>query len=426
MNHDEIAIPFDVRDLHENIVKRVIEKCINMTKKSVKRLLDIAFSIIVLILLVPMSLMIKLAYMLKGDFKSIFTTQESFGKNGKVFKVIKYRSINKNGQVNRLRRTALDNLPKVINIFLGDMTIVGPQPYSVDDRKKMGTYFERITLMKPGITGIAQISFLRDLSFEARLDNDIKYYYKKNWFTDLKIIFITTLITLPKRNKGELLSFLNVTIKDLGRFILKVFNMVFKRFVDICGGIVGTLILIPLTLVVWMINIFSGDRGPLFYSQERIGKNGKHFKMYKFRSMVVGADEKLKELLQNDPEARREYMKYRKLKHDPRITKAGNFLRKTSLDEFPQFINVIKGEMSLVGPRAVVDGEIEKFGKNKEIVLSVKPGVTGYWAANGRSDTTYEERVEMETFYAKNSSCILDIKILFKTVFSVIKGEGAV
>ena len=426
MNHDEIAIPFDVRDLHENIVKRVIEKCINMTKKSVKRLLDIAFSIIVLILLVPMSLMIKLAYMLKGDFKSIFTTQESFGKNGKVFKVIKYRSINKNGQVNRLRRTALDNLPKVINIFLGDMTIVGPQPYSVDDRKKMGTYFERITLMKPGITGIAQISFLRDLSFEARLDNDIKYYYKKNWFTDLKIIFITTLITLPKRNKGELLSFLNVTIKDLGRFILKVFNMVFKRFVDICGGIVGTLILIPLTLVVWMINIFSGDKGPLFYSQERIGKNGKHFKMYKFRSMVVGADEKLKELLQNDPEARREYMKYRKLKHDPRITKAGNFLRKTSLDEFPQFINVIKGEMSLVGPRAVVDGEIEKFGKNKEIVLSVKPGVTGYWAANGRSDTTYEERVEMETFYAKNSLCILDIKILFKTVFSVIKGEGAV
>ena len=181
MNHDEIAIPFDVRDLHENIVKRVIEKCINMTKKSVKRLLDIVFSIIVLILLVPMSLMIKLAYMLKGDFKSIFTTQESFGKNGKVFKVIKYRSINKNGQVNRLRRTALDNLPKVINIFLGDMTIVGPQPYSVDDRKKMGTYFERITLMKPGITGIAQISFLRDLSFEARLDNDIKYYYKKKF-----------------------------------------------------------------------------------------------------------------------------------------------------------------------------------------------------------------------------------------------------
>ena len=426
MNHDEIAIPFDVRDLNENIVKKVIEKCIVLSKKTVKRTFDILFAIIVSVLLVPISLIIKLAYMLKGDFKSIFTVQECFGKKGKVFKVIKYRSINKYGQANRLRRTALDNLPKVINILFGDMTIVGPQPYSVEDRERMGTYFERITMMKPGITGIAQISFLRDLSFEARLDNDVKYYYKKNCFTDLKIIFITTLITLPKRNKGELLSFLNVTIKDLGRLVLKVINMIFKRTIDICGGIVGTLILIPLTLVVWMINIFSGDRGPLFYSQERIGKNGKHFKMYKFRSMVVGADEKLKELLQNDPEARREYMKYRKLKYDPRITKAGNFLRKTSLDEFPQFINVIKGEMSLVGPRAVVDGEIEKFGKCKEIVLSVKPGITGYWAANGRSDTTYEERVEMETFYAKNSTCVLDIKILFKTVFSVIRGAGAV
>lgn len=426
MNHDEIAIPFDVCDLNENIVKKVIEKCIVLSKKTVKRTFDILFAIIVFVLLVPISLIIKLAYMLKGDFKSIFTISECFGKKGKVFKVIKYRSINKDGQANRLRRTALDNLPKVINILFGDMTIVGPQPYNVEDRERMGTYFERITMMKPGITGIAQISFLRDLSFEARLDNDVKYYYKKNWFTDLKIIFITTLITLPKRNKGELLSFLNVTIKDLGRLVLKVINMIFKRTIDICGGIVGTLILIPLTLVVWMINIFSGDKGPLFYTQERIGKNGKHFKMYKFRSMVVGADEKLKELLQNDSEARREYMKYRKLKHDPRITKAGNFLRKTSLDEFPQFINVIKGEMSLVGPRAVVDGEIEKFGKSKEIVLSVKPGITGYWAANGRSDTTYEERVEMETFYAKNSTCVLDIKILFKTVFSVIKGEGAV
>ena len=426
MNHDEIAIPFDVRDLNENIVKKVIEKCIALSKKTVKRTFDILFAIIVFVLLVPISLIIKLAYMLKGDFKSIFTISECFGKKGKVFKVIKYRSINKDGQANRLRRTALDNLPKVINILFGDMTIVGPQPYSVEDRERMGTYFERITMMKPGITGIAQISFLRDLSFEARLDNDVKYYYKKNWFTDLKIIFITTLITLPKRNKGELLSFLNVTIKDLGRLVLKVINMIFKRTIDICGGIVGTLILIPLTLVVWMINIFSGDRGPLFYTQERIGKNGKHFKMYKFRSMVVGADEKLKELLQNDSEARSEYMKYRKLKHDPRITKAGNFLRKTSLDEFPQFINVIKGEMSLVGPRAVVDGEIEKFGKCKEIVLSVKPGITGYWAANGRSDTTYEERVEMETFYAKNSTCVLDIKILFKTVFSVIRGAGAV
>ena len=424
MNHDEIAIPFDVRDLNENIVKKVIEKCIVLSKKTVKRTFDILFAIIVLVLLVPISLIIKLAYMLKGDFKSIFTISECFGKKGKVFKVIKYRSINKDGQANRLRRTALDNLPKVINILFGDMTIVGPQPYSVEDRERMGTYFERITMMKPGITGIAQISFLRDLSFEARLDNDVKYYYKKNWFTDLKIIFITTLITLPKRNKGELLSFLNVTIKDLGRLVLKVLNMIFKRTIDICGGIVGTLILIPLTLVVWMINIFSGDRGPLFYTQERIGKNGKHFKMYKFRSMVVGADEKLKELLQNDSEARKEYMKYRKLKHDPRITKAGNFLRKTSLDEFPQFINVIKGEMSLVGPRPYLPCEVNAMDEMYDIIIKHKPGITGLWQISGRSDVTFEDRLELDMKYHKKNSAVEDVKIICKTAISVIKHEG--
>lgn len=424
MNNEEIAIPFDVRNIHENIVKRVIEKCIKMSKKTVKRLLDIFFSFIVLVLLVPMSIVIKLVYMLKGDFKSIFTAQECFGKNGQVFKVIKYRSVNKDGQVNRLRRTALDNLPKFINIFFGDMTIVGPQPYSVNDREKMGTYFNRITLMKPGITGIAQISFLRDLSFESRLDNDIKYYYKKNCFTDLKIVFITTLITLPKRNKGEILSFLNITIKDLGRMVLKICNMIIKRSVDICGGIVGTLVLIPLTLVVWIINILSGDRGPLFYSQERIGKNGEKFRMYKFRSMVVGADEKLKELLHNDPEARREYMKYRKLKHDPRITKAGKFLRKTSLDEFPQFINVIKGEMSLVGPRPYLPDEINAMDNIYDIIIKHKPGITGLWQISGRSNVTFEDRLELDMKYHRNCSAVEDVKIICKTVINVIKHEG--
>lgn len=199
-----------------------------------------------------------------------------------------------------------------------------------------------------------------------------------------------------------------------------------KRCIDITGGIVGALILIPLTIIIFCVNFLSKDKGPLFYSQERIGKNGKHFKMYKFRTMVVGADEKLKELLENNEEIRKEFEETRKLKNDPRITKIGNFLRKTSLDEFPQFINVLKGEMSLVGPRAVIDGEIELFGIHKEEVLSVKPGITGYWAANGRSDTTYDERVRMETYYARNMSPVLDIKILCKTVVSVLKKEGAV
>ncbi len=141
--------------------------------------------------------------------------------------------------------------------------------------------------------------------------------------------------------------------------------------------------------------------------------------------MVIDADKKLAELLENDEQARKEWEENRKLKNDPRITKIGHILRKTSLDEFPQFINVLKGEMSLVGPRAVIEGEIELFGQSKNLVLSVKPGITGYWAANGRSDTSYDERVEMESYYAKNKSIALDIKILFKTVVSVLKKEGA-
>ncbi|WP_428047596.1 sugar transferase [Candidatus Proelusimicrobium excrementi] len=198
-----------------------------------------------------------------------------------------------------------------------------------------------------------------------------------------------------------------------------------KRILDILLSIILLILLSP-CLIIISIKIKLDNDGPILFKQERLGKNGKTITIYKFRTMVPDADKKLFELLERDEEAREEYRINKKLKDDPRITKIGKILRKTSLDEFPQFINVLKGEMSLVGPRAVIDGEIELFGEHKEEVLSVKPGVTGYWAANGRSDTSYEERVEMETFYANNISIPLDIEILFKTVVSVVKKEGAV
>lgn len=207
---------------------------------------------------------------------------------------------------------------------------------------------------------------------------------------------------------------------------IKHINNFFKRIMDICGAIVGIAILIPLTIVVKIVNILNKDYGPIFYSQERIGKNGKYFKMYKFRSMCMDSREVLEKLLKEDEDARKEWEENRKLSNDPRITKIGKILRKTSLDEFPQFLNVLKGEMSLVGPRAVIDGEIDKFGLFKDAVLSVKPGVTGYWASHGRSETSYEERVEMEFHYVVNNSVFMDIGIIFKTVISVIKKEGAV
>ena len=158
--------------------------------------------------------------------------------------------------------------------------------------------------------------------------------------------------------------------------VLTYLNLFIKRLIDIIGGLIGTIILIPLSIVIAIINIINKDYGPLFYSHIRIGKNGKHFKMYKFRTMVVDADKKLEELLESDEETRKEWDENRKLKNDPRITKVGNFLRKTSLDEWPQFLLVLFGKMSLVGPRAVVDSEIEKFGIYKKDILSVKPGIT--------------------------------------------------
>lgn len=203
-------------------------------------------------------------------------------------------------------------------------------------------------------------------------------------------------------------------------------SLIIKRAIDILGAIVGIMILIPLTIVVAIVNFANHENGPIFYSQERIGKNGKKFKIYKFRTMVVNAQEILEKMLAEDEYIRKEWEANRKLKDDPRITKVGKILRKTSLDEFPQFINVLIGNMSLVGPRAVIEAELMKFGVQKDKILSVKPGITGYWAANGRSDTSYDERVDMESTYVDKFSIFLDIKLLFKTVISVVKKEGAV
>lgn len=206
---------------------------------------------------------------------------------------------------------------------------------------------------------------------------------------------------------------------------LKYINLFFKRTLDIVGAIIGIAILIPLTVVVKIVNILNKDFGPLFYSQERIGQYGKNFKMYKFRSMVVDADKKLKELLEKDEDARNEYSTYKKLKDDPRVTPIGKFIRKTSLDEFPQFVNVLRGEMSLVGPRAYLPQERKDMGDTYQIIITHKPGITGLWQVTGRSDVTFEERLEIDINYHQNLNFILDIKILLKTVLIIFNKNGA-
>lgn len=207
----------------------------------------------------------------------------------------------------------------------------------------------------------------------------------------------------------------------------KVLYKITKRIIDIIGAIIGIIVLVPTSIGIYIARkILKEDDGPMFYEQLRYGKNGKMFRMYKYRSMCMNADKMLKDYLAQNEEARKEFEEFQKLKDDPRITKLGNFLRKTSLDELPQMINILKGELSFVGPRPVVEKEIERYGKNKDKFLSVTPGLTGYWQVNGRSNTTYEERMNMELYYVDHCSLWLDIKIFFKTFLAVFKKEGAV
>ncbi len=197
-----------------------------------------------------------------------------------------------------------------------------------------------------------------------------------------------------------------------------------KRILDICGATLGILITLPVLLIILSFYLYGQDKGPVFFQQERIGLQGKKFKIYKFRSMIVDAEKKLKD-------NKVLYQKYIdnnfKLEQDedPRITNFGRFLRKSSVDELPQFINVLKGEMSLVGPRPVVTEEIGEYKNRKKDFLSVKPGLTGYWQVSGRSNVGYPERADIELFYVYNRSFFMDIKILFKTVVQVIMKKGA-
>lgn len=209
----------------------------------------------------------------------------------------------------------------------------------------------------------------------------------------------------------------NVQTKISKKVYIKV-----KRVIDVILASIALILLSPLFAII-AIAIKIDSKGPVFFAHKRIGKNGNIIKLYKFRSMVINAQELIKSFT---PEQMREYKENYKLTNDPRITKVGKFLRKTSLDELPQLINIINGDLSIIGPRPVVADELEKYGTNKDKFLSVTPGLTGYWAANGRSNTTYEQRMEMELYYIDNLSLKMDIKVFFKTILSVVKKEGAI
>lgn len=236
---------------------------------------------------------------------------------------------------------------------------------------------------------------------------------------------------IPKINKmytfnPKIQDYDGVMLISAKNYMLSRKRQIGKRLVDILGGLVGVIILSPLYLICG--RKIKSDGGPILFSHGRIGKDLKTFKMHKFRSMYIDAEERLEKILETDKELRDEFYTNFKFKNDPRITPVGAFLRKTSLDEFPQFLNVLKGEMSLVGPRPVVQKEVDMYygtemGKK---VFQTKPGITGMWQANGRSDVEdYDERIALDLYYIRNWSLWLDMIILIKTIKNVIGKKGA-
>ena len=205
----------------------------------------------------------------------------------------------------------------------------------------------------------------------------------------------------------------------------KIIYNFLKRILDIIGGIIGCILLVPMTIIIKIISIINKDYDSIFFTQDRIGKNGKIIKIYKFRSMIPNAEKVLEELMEKDPKIKEEYLKNKKLEKDPRITKIGWIIRKYSIDEFPQLINVLIGNMTLVGPRPYLLREKIDMGKYYDYVITCKPGITGLWQVSGRSDISFKNRLKLDEKYASEKSIKLDITILLKTFKGVLGKKGA-
>ena len=239
------------------------------------------------------------------------------------------------------------------------------------------------------------------------------------------ISFIPDLIGTPMSSAEVSILFNEkILMLNLRNNLSRPYNRAIKRIFDLTLTICGGLMISPVLLVIAIL-VGIDNRGRIIFAHKRVGAAGKKFPCYKFQTMIPNAEEKLKEYLAENPAAKREWEETFKLTDDPRVTKLGKFLRRTSLDELPQLWNVIRGEMSLVGPRPIVQAEVERYGKNIREYYMVPPGITGMWQVSGRSDTTYPERVAMDTWYVRNWSVWIDIMYLFKTVKAVLQSKGA-
>ena len=293
------------------------------------------------------------------------------------------------------------------------------QEVLVDENKILGTYEEiEKVIEEQNINEVIIAMPLADNVQMLEIINNLDGKVNKVKFTPELNGVYTFNSTVEDYDGTMLISSYNGLEKTMNKFL--------KRSFDIFAGTAGCIVLGILYLIV--APKIKKDGGKAIFFHSRIGRDLKPFKMYKFRSMYVNAEERLQELLNKDEKLREEFYKNFKLKDDPRITDIGHFLRKTSLDEFPQFLNVIKGEMSFVGPRPVVQKELDLYygAENSKKIFTVKPGITGMWQANGRSDIeNYDERIALDLYYIRNWSLWLDIIITIKTIKNVISKKGA-
>lgn len=280
--------------------------------------------------------------------------------------------------------------------------------FSDIDRIIAETGVQHVIVCAPGLESKKLIALVNDLEIKVK-----------------NVSFIPELIGMPAANvQAQGLMEENTLMIRVKNNLSRPYYRFVKRVFDLVVTLISLVFLLPIGLIISIL-IYIDNPGPVLFAHRRVGKGGKEFPCYKFRSMIVGAEDALKTYLAEHPEAREEWERDFKLKDDPRITRLGHFLRKTSLDELPQILNVLKGEMSLVGPRPIVRKEVEKYGEYIEDFYLVPPGITGVWQVSGRSDTTYEERVQMDSWYVHNWSVWIDIVYLVRTVGAVLKRKGA-
>ena len=339
------------------------------------------------------------------------------------------------GLRNRLSRSNWWGVPMVI---LGSPENAEPVIEQLMQNRRLGFrpayYYDPDRQRKSSISGIPVIpskqalgSIVKDASVEHVVFTDpIDDALSQNfhWMRDVFPNILFVLNTAPFGSLWVRTIDLHGTLAiETNYHLLNKRETIVKRILDMFLTLLMLLISLPIFIILAIL-VRLDSKGPILYTQKRLGQNGKPFDSFKFRTMYDNAEAKLEELLAQDPEAQREYEEYHKLANDPRVTRVGKILRRYSLDELPQLINVIKGDMNLIGPRSYLPRELPAMGEYAKIILKVKPGLTGWWQVMGRNATSFKERLRLDEYYISNWSIWLDIYIIIKTVWVLITGQG--